>query len=923
MTEQQFYSVLNSSMPDYTPIEKLGAGNFGSVYKCERDGIYYAIKIIPVPSNDDELQMLLARSGREEVQEYLTEKVESYRREIRLMAELKGNRNIVTIEDYKIVEAENGIGYYIVIRMELLTSLVRHMSKNDPSREEIIRLGIDICDALSICEKHGVVHRDIKPENIMIHNDGAYKLGDFGIAKQLSKTTTGSVAGTEGFMAPEVCHAMEYNHTADIYSLGILLYYYLNNRKMPFVAPDNKSIIAEQQAIARKMTACEVLPFPSSAADDLGKVVVKACMYDKACRYQSADEMRADLVRVMNGEPVEIDLTAEAPLMVNVGNGTKHKTPEASPFSGSMLTPRSSKRKNTTQPTQPTQEIAPKNKGMKKWGLVIGASVVLICIAVGTLLLINYVNDQPTTYIDANGNELQTLSRNEMAAAYELGLKYYEQGSYENAITELSKVTDKSSRYEAAQSVKSQAMAAYATKLIEQSSAYLESGSYETALGLVESGMALMGDDANLYGQVQSILNALKLDMVNQATDAEKNEKYAEAFSYIQVAAAFLPDDMEIQTIYVRLEAMAVAEAALADAERYMDGENYEMTFAVLGDALKKVADTQTAASKITLVYDEYKKEYLSDVEKLARKAKNSLKFQDAIEALKTAIAVFPDEYDLQTLHDELVDLDVAHTAVDKVADLSSKSDYENLFKALRAAMNSISSSTEAKKLVEECYETHKEEFMTRLNEQIGEPKTIAEYDEAIEAVKTAIKVFGSDAELEARVSTLEENKPIDLFTLSFIDAKYYELLWAKDWVGINDDGCDYLLFNEATKDNYGNKYDYATIMRIKQYNASGWFGNKCVYLTYNCANYAQLSGVLAIAEETKSSIKTCTFSIMGITADGKEKTIYEEEFTSSVAPQEFTIDVSSYSLIKIEFKSDKTSEDEMQLILSDFSLSK
>ena len=124
MTDQQFYAVLNQAMPDYTPVEKIGAGNYGSVFKCERDGMYYAIKIIPIPTNDDELQMLLSRYGKDEVQELLDNRVENYRREIKLMSELKGNRNIVNIEDYKVTNAEENLGYYIVIRMELLTSLI-------------------------------------------------------------------------------------------------------------------------------------------------------------------------------------------------------------------------------------------------------------------------------------------------------------------------------------------------------------------------------------------------------------------------------------------------------------------------------------------------------------------------------------------------------------------------------------------------------------------------------------------------------------------------------------------------------------------------------------------------------------------------------------------------------------------------------
>lgn len=915
LTEQQFYCVLNSTMPDYKPVEKIGAGNFGSVYKCERDGIYYAIKIIPVPSRDEELQMLLARADRQEVQAYLTEKVESYRREIRLMAELKGNRNIVNIEDYKVVLAENGLSHYIVIRMELLTSLVRYTSQQALSREEILHLGIDICDALSICEKHGIIHRDIKPENIMLHNDGAYKLGDFGIAKQLSKTTTGTVAGTEGFMAPEVCRAMEYNHTADIYSLGIVLYYYLNNQKMPFVSPDNKSILAEQQAIAKRMTTYESLPLPPNADEMLGKVIVKACMFDKGRRYQSASEMRADLIRVLNGQPVEADLSTDAPLMVNMENGSKYERPADSPFSGAMIKEPPSRNSTANYTTQ--EILPPKKKKKKTVAILIGICAALICLAVGAWTLLNYINSRPTTYLDADGNEIQTISRNAMTKAYELGLQYYEQGSYENAIAELSKVTEKSPRYDDAQSVKSQAMAAYATKLIEQSTAYLESGNYETALGLVESGMTLMGDDANLYGQVQSILNTLKLDMINQSTEAEKAEEYGKAFSYIQIASAFLPDDLEIQAMYIRLEAMSIAADALRDAQQYLEAEDYTMSFSILEDALEKVSSTQTAVSKITLVYDKYQKDYLSDLDKLVRSAKSSLSFDQALDALATAMEIFPNSSDLQSQYRELTDLDTAHTALTKADSLARMADYAALFQTLQTALDAISSGSEMRSDVQQSYDTYKEQYLQQLTEEIGQPQTVEEYANAISLLEQAVEILPDEYQLAQQLQQYQADIPINLFDQNIIDTK-----WKKydTWVALDTNDTSFLSFGLTAKDNFGDIYHNAALIGI----GYGWTKNNATYIIYDCENYNRLVGTVAIAEDTKSYAGSISLVISGLVDATTENVLYDELYPSGTRPQTIDLDISKYSMVKLELVCHKqVTNTWAYLILSDFSLSK
>ena len=125
--------------------------------------------------------------------------------EINLMSEFRGNSNIVSFEDHKVIEKSGEIGWDILIRMELLTSLTDHVMDKPLSQEEIIKLGIHICRSMELCAIHNTIHRDIKPDNIFVSRYGEYKLGDFGIARQIERTSSGlSKKGTYTYMTPEV-----------------------------------------------------------------------------------------------------------------------------------------------------------------------------------------------------------------------------------------------------------------------------------------------------------------------------------------------------------------------------------------------------------------------------------------------------------------------------------------------------------------------------------------------------------------------------------------------------------------------------------------------------------------------------------------------------------------------------------------------
>jgi len=284
----------------------IGEGSFGKVFEMEREdfGVTYkaALKAITVPASETELRDVMA-DGMDEasVRNYYSTFVQDLVKEFALMSRLKGNSNVVSYENHQVIEHKEGIGWDILIQMELLTPLNEYTRKNAVTRQDVIRLGIDMCKALELCQKYNIIHRDVKPENMFVSDNGDFKLGDFGIARTVEKTTSGlSKKGTYTYMAPEVYKGEAYGSTVDIYSLGIVLYRLLNENRTPFLpaypAPITHS--DRENALAKRFSGAP-LPPPSHAEGRLAEIVLKACAYDPKERYSVPLRMREDLEAIL------------------------------------------------------------------------------------------------------------------------------------------------------------------------------------------------------------------------------------------------------------------------------------------------------------------------------------------------------------------------------------------------------------------------------------------------------------------------------------------------------------------------------------------------------------------------------------------------------------------------------------------------
>ena len=292
--------------PGWETVRLIGRGSFGTVYEIQRevfgDVEKCALKHIPIPQNESEIREMRGEGLDElSITQSFADQAKDIVAEYKMMARLNNCPNVVSCHDVEYIQKDGGLGWDIYIRMELLTPLMEKLSeKGNLTERETLRLGVDIANALRACRALSIVHRDIKPQNIFFAKDGCYKLGDFGIARVAEKTGSATARiGTYTYMAPEVYNGEHYGAGADIYSLGMVLYWLLNDRRGPFVQVNSTR---EKEEAQRRRMMGETLPAPAHGSPELKRIVLKACAYDPKERYQSADELLSELERLEREE---------------------------------------------------------------------------------------------------------------------------------------------------------------------------------------------------------------------------------------------------------------------------------------------------------------------------------------------------------------------------------------------------------------------------------------------------------------------------------------------------------------------------------------------------------------------------------------------------------------------------------------------
>jgi len=285
-----------NTISHYRILEPIGRGGMGVVYKAEDLKLqrYVALKLLP---------QILATDP---------QALQRFEREAQAASALN-HPHICTV--YEIGEAE-GL-HFIAIELLDGETLKQRIARGPLEIPEILGTATEICDALEAAHAAGIVHRDIKPSNIVLTRRGNAKLLDFGVAKRdgpelarktenllsllsanadLRLTSPGAAIGTVAYMSPEQARGEEVDARSDIYSMGAVLYE-MTTGKCAFNGKDAAEVLGAIQ----HRPPTPITKLNARAPSDLIRITSRAMEKDRSQRFQSANEMRADLQALRRG----------------------------------------------------------------------------------------------------------------------------------------------------------------------------------------------------------------------------------------------------------------------------------------------------------------------------------------------------------------------------------------------------------------------------------------------------------------------------------------------------------------------------------------------------------------------------------------------------------------------------------------------
>ncbi len=557
-----FEDLLKNVWPEWKVVRQLGRGSFGVVYEAVRTDhdleTHAAIKVISIPQSESEVDSLRSEGLTvDETTTYLHGVVDDFIREISLMESFKGTQNIVSVEDYKVVEKKDTIGWDIYIRMELLTPFVSYITDRSMSEYDVINLGIDMCTALELCEKRNVIHRDIKPENIFVNQFGDFKLGDFGIARKLENVTSGlSQKGTYNYMAPEIEQGRDYDKTVDIYALGLVLYRLCNNNRMPFITSEKQLLNPNERVAAmRRRLDGEPLPAPSNASAAMADLILKACAYDPSVRFQSATAMKKALIEVGNGtyqiNPAANDATVSVRKRPKNADPDKTTSVRRAPKSEKKAAKQNSSKKNVQTFGKKKKSKAPLIITLIALLFVVvgGGIFAVISIAGGASNSSQLITEtDPSTLVGDAAYSAEDQEKIKAAAdeadAYALGNDYAKAlETVRNALKQYPKSDSLAAREK--EYVKSQGTQIKKDAL-DEAARLAADNDYAGAVNVLKEAENTIGADTELSAQMSRYEDTYVSDVVKQAQTSMDSGALAAAASVLDDALKVFPKNQKL-----------------------------------------------------------------------------------------------------------------------------------------------------------------------------------------------------------------------------------------------------------------------------------------------------------------------------------------------------------------------------------------
>ena len=580
----------NASWLDWEVVRKIGEGSFGGVYEIHRTlpggrVEKCALKKLSVPRNDGEIQELISQSfSTESITAHYKNQMGELVNEYSLTQELSSCKNVVGCYDVRFIQHDDGIGWDIYIRMELLNPLRQALSA-EYQEATVLRLGLDMCNALLACQEHSIIHRDIKPENILVSDRGEFKLGDFGIAKVSERTGTGTMTGTIGYMAPEVANRQHYGPQADIYSLGMVLYWMMNRRTLPFLPlpPSIPTGAQRQQAQDRRLSG-EPLPPPIDGSEALRKIVLKACAFSPAERYRSAEEMQAALQscmstpaapRMQRQKPMAPPAPISEPTVIDTPTELEREPAvHANAPRQAQQIPEQQGRQQMAEKQTPEKEAPKKDAPPKKQKKPVIYHVMVSLIAVALILACCGIGVVIFSYAERRAEAAKTEQ------AYQAALVLMEEGNYSDAadaFAALGDYGDSAAKEQEARQMQE------TVKNYQAGLALMEEGNYSDAA----DAFAALGDYGDSAAKEQEARQALELKEKEDAYQAAQTlmdkASYQEAAEAFEVLGSYNDSEEKAKEARNQLSLLESYQSAQA----LLNQEDYQAAaeaFEALGD---------------------------------------------------------------------------------------------------------------------------------------------------------------------------------------------------------------------------------------------------------------------------------------------------------------------------------------------------
>ena len=270
---------------DWYRVNELGVSDYGEVVEAEKPGGGEAGRAVIRHIR------YRAKDGQDAVLEHTRAHLKTL-----LWREIQLSRypNHVAIEEYEIRDCADPPGFDVFIQTERLTSLPEYREKRAFSVRSVIDFGISI---LSKLEQEESVYHNIRPNNIFLNKNGYYRLDAFDAARKLRRSERDLPAEKFDFMAPEACFEQKTTVRSDIYSLGMVMYWLLNDGGLPFLPPAPTPVTPEarEEALRRRVLSGETPPPPADCPKKLADVILRACACRPEKRWPSLEKMANEL----------------------------------------------------------------------------------------------------------------------------------------------------------------------------------------------------------------------------------------------------------------------------------------------------------------------------------------------------------------------------------------------------------------------------------------------------------------------------------------------------------------------------------------------------------------------------------------------------------------------------------------------------